>query len=459
MKELKFYKEEPNLVFKALRYTYGNTVWVLPAVANMALGASEWGYIGTYGILGVLMIHSVVREKVMFLDSVFRDSWKRYRESVEISALLRETLKNAKLVHVEKVEKTDTSGKKKVEEIVKFPVCRIQKDQVNYYLTFRIRPGQTEEEWERKASAFSSAIAGTMVDYEIAEGIVKMTIQHTPLKADRVLYKSDNGHYLNVGVAPGKVVKWNFDDDPHGLIVGTTGSGKSTFVRNLLVQFDPEWEVYVCDGKYVEFSFLRDYGFKVASDEKGFADFIDRAHEEVIRRNREMERAGVNDYKLLNWKPYFLVIDEFIFVADSFSSAKGKGVAESDRDKMFKKLRHIALMGRACGVQLILILQRPDASYLPTVIRDNMVLKVCLMKGRSQTALEMCFGAERAKELRALKPGMGYMETGEGFSVFGFANYPQGQFREDLKFRKQETPPRLEVLSGAGSPVEDRKEA
>jgi hypothetical protein len=37
--------------------------------------------------------------------------------------------------------------------------------------------------------------------------------------------------------------------------VGLTGTGKSTFVRNLLTQFPKDWILKIVDGKYVEFTF------------------------------------------------------------------------------------------------------------------------------------------------------------------------------------------------------------
>jgi len=86
----------------------------------------------------------------------------------------------------------------------------------------------------------------------------------------------------------------------------------------------------------------------------------------------------------------------------------------------------------ASFVFLILITQRPDSEFLPTVVRDNLMCKVALGNG-SDTALKMCFD-EKAKGLETLKgPGMGYcMVGGEEVRPFKFPFYSLKRFKEDL---------------------------
>jgi DNA segregation ATPase FtsK/SpoIIIE-like protein len=127
-------------------------------------------------------------------------------------------------------------------------------------------------------------------------------------------------------------------------------------------------------------------------------------------------------------KPYFLLCDEFIFLVEEVSTKKKQGEDQSDRDKLFAKLRDISLRGRAAGVFLILILQRPDSSFLPTVIRDNLMCKVVL--GGSETAFNMAFGSEY-KGLANLDLGQGYCLL-DDIGTFSFPNYEQDEFMNDL---------------------------
>jgi hypothetical protein len=86
-------------------------------------------------------------------------------------------------------------------------------------------------------------------------------------------------------------------------------------------------------------------------------------------------------------------------------------------------------------VQLVMTFQRPDSAFMPTVIRDNLTVKICL--GSSETALEMYFGSERSKNLNAVEPSYGYFSIGdETPALFRFPNYSQERFLIDLENRE-----------------------
>lgn len=378
-RELKFYKEQPSVF------------WVVP-----------WYLIGEHD---------------------------RYLTSKRVSKILRETFENAGLTARKKVEVRDLNGDKRMEERIIYPDVKIEVDEYNFYLKFRMINGQTRKQWESKLDAFSQSLGGELVQFKMKQGVVELTIEHTSMDSSQVPYKYDDGHYLNVGYATGGMVRWNFDSDPHCLIVGVTGSGKSTFVRSLLVQFPKDWILKVVDGKFVEFTFLADMGYDVASSKDEFMDYVNDAQSEVDRRFRMLQEKRKNNYKQLGLKPYFLLVDEFIFLAEELSSTKKKGEEKSERDEMFGKLRDISLRGRAAGVFLILILQRPDSTFMPTVVRDNLMLKVVL-KG-SETAFEMAFGSQY-KKLEPLEPGGGYYMIEDEPRKFVFPNYELEQFKEDL---------------------------
>lgn len=380
MMKLKFYREQPNICW-----------------------AVSWSLVGRY-------------------------NW--FMVSRRISKVLRETFENAGLSVKKKVEKWDLQGEKKLVDVVIYPGVTVKMDDHNYYFEFRLVHGQTRKQWESKMDSIVQALSGELVQFKMRQGLVAMTIEHTAMDSSVVPYKEDEEHYLNVGYSVGGMVRWKFDSDPHCLVVGVTGSGKSTFIRSLLIQFPKDWVLKVVDGKFVEFTFLSDMGYDVASSKESFMDYIDDAQDEVNRRFRMLQENRKNNYNQLGLKPYFLLVDEFIFLAEELSQTKKKGEDKSDRDKMFGKLRDISLRGRAAGVFLILILQRPDSSFMPTVVRDNLMLKVVL-KG-SETAFDMAFGSQY-KKLEALEPGGGYYMIEEEPKKFVFPNYELEQFQEDLK--------------------------
>jgi hypothetical protein len=114
---------------------------------------------------------------------------------------------------------------------------------------------------------------------------------------------------------------------------------------------------------------------------------------------------------------------------------KDKETGVSERDRILGLIRDISLRGRAEGVYLVMIFQRPDSSVMPTLIRDNLTTKVVL--GGSETAFEMCFGSEKAKGLDPVTLGHGYASISDGpVQLFRFPEYPQSKFLRDLEDRE-----------------------
>lgn len=354
--------------------------------------------------------------------------FRKFWDSRRLSITLRETFENAGLTVKKKVEVMDWGkGGTKMEERVFYPGVKVEMDEHNFYFDIMMLPGQTRKIWENKVDAIAQALFGKLVKSEIGEGVVKLVIQYKKYDVTKLLRKDDLEHYVYIGYGDTAPIVWKFDVDPHLLLVGTTGSGKSTFVRQLISQVPEEWDLRICDGKYVEFTALERLGYPVAASKEEFVEFVDDAQKEVDRRFHMLRQEGKNEYTQLGLQPVFLLIDEFIFLIEELSMKKEDGKTEKDR--VFDKLRDIALRGRAAGVFLILVFQRPDASYLPTVIRDNMMAKVVL-KG-SKTAFEMAYGDE-GKGLEPLDTGQGYVRFSGHPEVFHFPNYELEQFKKDM---------------------------
>lgn len=424
--KLKFYKKEPSHLKRACFLLFGYSLWLAPSLLStvhpVLCGAA-------YLTLSGLLLNEKCREKIMGIHKVLSSINRRFRESKEVSRAIRETMENAGLAQVSKVEKI-RDGERYIEDVVEYPATTIYKDDYNYYVSFEMLFGQTTRQWESRLDAFSNALRCDVVEYSVGRGLVEMTMQHSVIPAT-IPYKEDNEHYLTVGFGAGGKVNWGFDESPHMLLVGQTGTGKSTFLRSLLVQFRKDWILKIVDGKYVEFTFLEDLGYSVAVSKEEFLQYVDKAQSEVDERFKLMKAKRKNNYRQLNMKPYFLLCDEFIFLVESLDAKKGKGEKESERERLYRKLIDIALRGRAAGVFLILILQRPDASFIPTVIRDNLACKVVL--GGGGTALEMAFGPEH-RDLPGLPKGCGYCSIDNGqIKNFSFANYDLDHFARDLR--------------------------
>ncbi|MBA4544690.1 DUF815 domain-containing protein [Thermoactinomyces daqus] len=380
MKKLKFYEEQPSIL------------WAVP-----------WSLMGKY-------------------------DW--FMLSRKVSAVLRETMVNAGLVLKEKVEKENLKGEKKIVDKIIYPRVEVKMDEYNFYLWFRMISGQTRKMWESKIDAFSQSLGGDLVGSKMRHGVVEIVVQHSLMDVTQVLRKNDDEHYLYIGYKAGGVLKWDFDSYPHMLLVGVTGAGKSTFLRMILTQIPRDWTLRIVDGKQVEFTYMKDFGYDVVDSKEGFLRYVDDAIDEMENRYRYMTSQRKNHYKDCGLKPYFLVLDEWISLVENLEKKGVKG-EKAEREIFFEKMKTLTTKGRAAGVFVIGILQRPDTEFMSGVVRDMFTCKVVL-KGLS-VAFKMAFD-EDGKGLEILDKGQGYCMI-DDISVFSFPNYELDEFIEDLERR------------------------
>lgn len=187
---------------------------------------------------------------------------------------------------------------------------------------------------------------------------------------------------------------WNFSKNPHALICGSTGGGKSTFIDYLIIEFlKRKADVYICDPKQSDLSnlslFFGEYSNRVVGETNHIARVVREVYEEMNRRYREyiknpdIFQYGANyiDYGL---KPVVLFFDEFT----SFRISCDKKI----NDEVMGRLSEIILKGRQVGISIILSTQQANANSISTEIRDNLSLRVSL-GSLSSEGYRMAFGS------------------------------------------------------------------
>ena len=164
-------------------------------------------------------------------------------------------------------------------------------------------------------------------------------------------------------------------DLPHLLIAGTTGSGKSVFLKTLIASImyhltPNEVRLVLVDPKRVEFGVFTKSPFcacKTATDFEQVPPIFAALVQEMEDRYVELEKAGVSDIKHYNAqvepnqrKPYVVV------VVDEFADLLMQEV-EGFEDSIIR----LAQKARASGIHLVLATQRPSADVIKGLIKTN----------------------------------------------------------------------------------------
>lgn len=220
---------------------------------------------------------------------------------------------------------------------------------------------------------------------------------------------------------------------PHGLIAGTTGSGKSefiiTYVLSLAVCYPPDQVAFVLidyKGGGLAGAFDNDRfrlphlaGTITNLDGAAISRSLVSIKSELKRRqdafNRAREVTGEATMDIYKYISYYLrgvledPIPHLFIVADEFAELK------QQQPEFMDELMSAARIGRSLGVHLILATQKPSG-VVNDQIRSNMRFKVCLKVADAGDSKEM-IGRTDAAEIR---------EPGRFYLLVGFSEYFTG---------------------------------
>lgn len=171
---------------------------------------------------------------------------------------------------------------------------------------------------------------------------------------------------------------WNWNDLPHLLCVGTTGGGKTVFLRSLLLGIAKLGVVWIGDPKRADFVKLKSlpvFQDRIFFERTEIVEMFVRAEKIMDQRydliNKRSDDLGHED--LAPWyeyglEPFFILIDELNAFTESLSF--------QERPLFDTALNNLVLKGRQAGVFVIIAMQRPTAANIPPNVRSNMGLRV-----------------------------------------------------------------------------------
>lgn len=228
---------------------------------------------------------------------------------------------------------------------------------------------------------------------------------------------------------------------PHGLVAGTTGSGKSeilqTFILGAATLFHPyEIGFVIIDfkggGMVNQFKKLPHLiGAITNIDGKAIERSLKSIKAELLRRQKLFADAGVNhiDKYIKNYKDGKVktALPHLVIIVDEFAELK------AEQPEFMKELISASRIGRSLGVHLILATQKP-AGQVNDQIWSNSKFKLCL-KVQTQEDSNEVLKSPLAAEIR--EPGRAYLQVGnnEIFELLqsGFSGSPEKSDNNNLK--------------------------
>lgn len=230
--------------------------------------------------------------------------------------------------------------------------------------------------------------------------------------------------YLNLGGEFGGLSS----HDPHSLVAGATGSGKSVLVQSLLLDIaatNPKElaQIVLIDPKmgvdYAPLEALPHMREPIVIEKTRAAEILDGLVQEMESRYQQFHNVRANNITSFNAKAtpegrlplIFLVHDEFAdwMLDDDYKKSVSSAV------------QRLGVKARAAGIHLIFAAQRPDKDVMPMQLRDNLGNRL-ILKVASEATSKITLDRSGA-ELLLGKGHMAAKLTGEQGLVYAQAPY------------------------------------
>lgn len=212
--------------------------------------------------------------------------------------------------------------------------------------------------------------------------------------------KAIEGLRLPIYVGRGRsgLIAYDMTENPHLLIAGETGSGKSVAVRSILTTIicnvGDNVDLYCADLKRSEFHLFRNIALDVVYDAPQLWIILLRIRKEMKKRGDLLNKEGVAHVDELpaDIKPKYVVL-----AIDEVSLLK--------KHECMEIIEEISAIGRALGVFLILSMQRPDADVLDGKLKNNLTVRMAF-RHADEINSRITLGSGEAAHIKQSQKGL-----------------------------------------------------
>lgn len=335
-------------------------------------------------------------------------------QKIERLAKLAFFLKENGYTYTKKV-KTESGSVDKVT----FPTVYLKQNRYDLEVAFKMAGNKFQDKFKKIGSDLETTF---FMDFMEVQDDIKFKTYKMAYSAFLNRIKVTDVEYSDKGIRLMKSLYWNPVDDPHLLVCGGTGGGKTVLLRTLICAMSKVGVVDICDPKQADFVTMAEqkaFEGRISYQVEDIVSMIERAVQIMFARyaymRQKREENGDKDLKKFyeyGLEPYFLVCDEY--------NALCAMLDFQTRQRLDNAMGQFLLLGRQAGCFATIAMQKPSREDLGSKLQANINFRVSV--GRlDEVGYDLAFGeVNRNKEFKYVKYLGGKRVYGRGYaSVYG----------------------------------------
>ncbi|RSI73534.1 FtsK/SpoIIIE domain-containing protein [Streptococcus oralis] len=302
---------------------------------------------------------------------------------------------------------------------VTFPTVYLKQNRYDLEVAFKMAGNKFQDKFKKIGGDLETTF---FMDFMEVQDDVKFKTYKMAYSAFLNRIKVTDVNYSDKGIQLMKNLWWNPIDDPHLLVVGGTGGGKTVLLRTLIRALAKEGVVDIGDPKQADFVTMDEqkaFEGRISYKVEDIVSMIERGVDIMFARyayiRQKRAENGDKDMKKFyeyGLEPYFLVCDEY--------NALCAMLDFQTRQRLDNAMGLFLFLGRQAGCFGILAMQKPAREDLGSKLQANINFRISV--GRlDEVSYDLAFGeVNKNKEFKYVKYLAGKRVYGRGYAcVYG----------------------------------------
>ena len=302
---------------------------------------------------------------------------------------------------------------------VTFPTVYLKQNRYDLEVAFKMAGNKFQDKFKKIGSDLETTF---FMDFMEVQDDVKFKTYKMAYSAFLNRIKVTDVEYSDKGIQLMKNLYWNPIDDPHLLVCGGTGGGKTVLLRTLIRAMAKVGVTDICDpkqGDFVTMAEQKAFEGRISYQVNDIVEMIERAVGIMFARyaymRQKREENGDKDLRKFyeyGLEPYFLVCDEY--------NALCAMLDFQTRQRLDNAMGQFLLLGRQAGCFAVTAMQKPSREDLGSKLQANINFRISV--GRlDDVGYDLAFGeVNRNKEFKYVKYLAGKRVYGRGYAcVYG----------------------------------------